>query len=254
MFDMGENENLKEIKEMKYQYIILPEYNSKELLSMEKEMLGLYISGHPLENIRHQIEAKTNINTMMLRQLMQTDLENGENIELEQNQAKLDLKDGQNVTYAGIISSVKKKYTKNNKLMAFITVEDLYGQAEIIVFENCYQACSNILVEENIVLIEGKLSIREDEEPKIVARTIKEFAEIKKKIFKLNITNLDEPTREKLKGAIYFFSGEKNNMQMQIENGEKIDTTKSGIYMTPEILKQFQDLVGERNAIVIESI
>ena len=126
MFDMGENENLKEIKEMKYQYIILPEYNSKELLSMEKEMLGLYISGHPLENIRHQIEAKTNINTMLLRQLMQTDLENGENVELEQNQAKLDFKDGQNVTYAGIISSVKKKYTKNNKLMAFITVEDLY--------------------------------------------------------------------------------------------------------------------------------
>ena len=126
MFDMGENEKLKEIKEMKYQYIVLPEYNSKELLSMEKEMLGLYISGHPLENIRHQIEAKTNINTMLLRQLMQTDLENGENIELEQNQTKLDLKDGQNVTYAGIISSVKKKYTKNNKLMAFITVEDLY--------------------------------------------------------------------------------------------------------------------------------
>ena len=254
MFDMGENDKLEEIKEMKYQYIVLPEYTKKEMLSMEKEMLGLYISGHPLENIRHQIEAKTNINSMMLREIMQTELENGENLEQEQNQLRLGLKDGQNVTYAGIISSIKKKYTKNNKLMAFITVEDLYGQTEIIVFESCYQACSNILIDDNIVLIEGRLSIREDEEPKIVARTITEFKEIKKKIFKLNITNLDETTREKLKGAIYFFSGEKNNMQMQIQNGEKLDITKSGIYMTPEILKQFQDLVGEENASIIESV
>ncbi len=252
MFDMGGSSNLDEIKEMKYQYIILPEYTKKEMLSMEKEMLGLYISGHPLENIRNQIEAKTNINTMMLRELMQTDSEDGENLDLEQNQIRLGLKDGQNVTYAGIISSVKKKYTKNNKLMAFITVEDLYGQAEIIVFDSCYQTCSNILINDNIVLVEGKLSIREDEEPKIVARTISEFVESKKKIFRLDITNLDEPTRKKLKGAIYFFSGEKNNMQMQIQNGEKMDTTKSGIYMTPEILTQFQELVGEANANVIE--
>ncbi len=254
MFDMGGNSKLEEIKEMKYQYIVLPEYTKKEMLSMEKEMLGLYISGHPLENIRTQIEAKTNINTMMLRQLMQTNLEDEENLDLEQNQTRLGLKDGQSVTYAGIISSVKKKYTKNNKLMAFITVEDLYGQAEIIVFDNCYQACSNILVNDNIIIVDGKLSIREDEEPKIVARIISEFTEVKKKIFKLNITNLSEITREKLKGAIYFFSGEKNNMQIQIQNGEKIDATKTGIYMTPEILKQFQELVGEENASIIESV
>ncbi len=252
MFDMGGNSQLEEIKEMKYQYIVLPEYTKKEMLSMEKEMLGLYISGHPLENIRNQIEAKTNINTMMLRELMQTDIENEENLDLEQNQTRLGLKDGQSVTYAGIISSVKKKYTKNNKLMAFITVEDLYGQAEIIVFDNCYQACSNILVNDNIVIIDGKLSIREDEEPKIVARTINEFVEVKKKIFRLNITNLNEIEKEKLKGAIYFFTGEKNNMQMQIQNGEKIDTSKTGIYMTPEILKQFQELVGNENASIIE--
>ncbi len=252
MFDMGESETLKEIKNMKYQYIVLPEYTQKEMLSMEKEMLGLYISGHPLENIRKQLEARTNINTKMLREFSQTELEDDEDLELEQNQTKSGLKDGQSVIYAGVISSIKKKYTKNNKLMAFITVEDLYGQAEIIVFESCYQACSNILMEDNIVLIDGRLSLREDEEPKIVARTITEFTEVKKKIFKVNITNLDETIKEKLKGAIYFFSGEKNNMQMQIQNGDNMDPVKRGIYMTPEILKQFQDIVGEENASIIE--
>ncbi len=225
MFDLGEK--APEIEEMKYQYTVLPEYTQKEMLSMEKEMLGLYISGHPLENIREQIEKRTNINTMILRQLNETssDEENDNVPELEQRAKVLGMQDGQNVTYAGIISSIKKKYTKNNKLMAFVTVDDLYGSAEIIVFESCYQTCANALLNDNIVLVEGRLSIREDEEPKIVAKTIKEFTdikngisstentnnlkEIKKKIFTLDITNLDELTREKLKGAIYFFKRRK---------------------------------------------
>ena len=91
-----------------------------------------------------------------------------------QNNEKSEFRDGQNVKFAGIIDSVKKKYTKTNKIMAFITIEDLYGSIEVIVFENCYQSCSNILMEDRVVLVEGRLSIREDDEPKIVASTIKE--------------------------------------------------------------------------------
>lgn len=218
-------------------------------------MLGLYISGHPLENMREQIEAKTNINTLMLRQIDgENELEtegqgefNGDNYETNQS----NFRDGQNVTYAGIITSVKKKYTKNNKLMAFVTIEDLYGQAEIIVFDSCYQNCSSILMEENIVLVEGRLSIHEDEEPKIVARTISTFTEIKAKVFELDITEASEDTKNRLKGAIHFFQGDKNNIQLQIVNGEKNDKA-GGIYMTPEILKQFEELLGEGKARIRE--
>ena len=85
------------------------------------------------------------------------------------------LQDGAQVKYAGIITSIKKKFTKSNKLMAFVTIEDLYGQTEIIVFENCYQNCSSILFVDNIVLVDGRLSVREDEDTKIVAREIKGF-------------------------------------------------------------------------------
>ncbi len=241
MFDLGENTQTPEIK---YNYTVLSEYDNKELLSMEKEMLGLYISGHPLENMRAQIEAKTNINTFQLRQI-----NNSEETDIENNYInnQTEFKDGQNVKYAGIITSVKKKYTKNNKLMAFVTVEDLYGPTEIIVFESCYQNSSSSLINENIVLVEGRLSIREDEEPKIVAKTITNFtaqAEVKRKVFELNITNLDDDTKNKLKGAIHFFQGDKNNIQMQIVNGERTDKA-GGIYMTPEILKQFEELLGE---------
>jgi DNA polymerase-3 subunit alpha len=240
MFDLG-GETQKE--EIKYNYIIEPEYDEKEKLSMEKEMLGIYISGHPLEKMRAQIEAKTTINSLKLREL-------SEPSEIEEDEKVTEYQDGQNVIYAGIVTSVKKKYTKNNTIMAFVTIEDLYGTTEFIVFDSCYRQCSDILVNDNIVEVEGRLSIREDEEPKIVARTIKEFAEIKKKAFELNVTNLNEETKEKLKGAIYFFNGERSNMQMQIKNGEKLDKA-GGIYMTPEILKEFQELVGEENAQII---
>ena len=240
MFDLGgETQN----EEIKYNYIIESEYDEKEKLSMEKEMLGIYISGHPLEKLRTQIEAKTTINSLKLREL-------SEPSEIEEDEKVTEYQDGQNVIYAGIVTSVKKKYTKNNTIMAFVTIEDLYGATEFIVFDSCYRQCSDILVNDNIVEVEGRLSIREDEEPKIVARTIKEFAEIKKKAFELNVTNLNEETKEKLKGAIYFFNGERSNMQMQIRNGEKLDKA-GGIYMTSEILKEFQELVGEENAQIV---
>ena len=115
----------------------------------------------------------------------------------------------------------------------------------------CYQACSSVLIEENIVIVEGRLSIREDEEPKIVARTITPFTETKAKVFELDITELNEETRNKLKGAIYFFQGDKNNIQLQIVNGEKVDKA-GGIYMTPEILKQFEEMVGAEKAVIKE--
>ena len=248
MFDIGNTAK----EEMKYNYTILPEYDKKELLSMEKEMLGLYISGHPLENIREQLEAKTNINSMDLRQIGNNAEGDGSEPELENyinNQTNF--RDGQNVTYAGIITSIKKKYTKNNNLMAFVTVEDLYGQAEIIVFDSCYRNCSSVLIDENIVVVEGRLSIREDEEAKIVAKSISAFTEAKHKVFELDITNADEETKEKLRGAIHFFQGDKNNIQLQIVNGDKVDKA-GGIYITPQILKQFEEILGEGKAGVKE--
>ena len=75
---------------------------------------------------------------------------------LKQNE-KAKFKDGQNVKYAGIITSVKKKYTKNNKIMAFVTIEDLYGTAEVLVFENAYLKAGKSLIEENVVMVDRKV-------------------------------------------------------------------------------------------------
>jgi DNA polymerase-3 subunit alpha len=163
MFDLSEvtetNENIDDIK---YKFNVLEEYSEKEMLSMEKEILGIYISGHPLDKMRDIIKKVANINTMEMVKIA------------EENKI---IEDGRTVKYAGIITSVKKKYTKNNTIMAFMTVEDLYGTVEIIIFDSVFSRSSNILVNENIILIEGRLSMREEEEVKIVANKITEIKE-----------------------------------------------------------------------------
>lgn len=240
MFDLAMPEE--NIKELQYSFNVQKEFSEKDLLSMEKEMLGIYISGHPLEKLREQIERETNVDSMKLKEianLQSTVLDEGEYIA-----RKNEYKDGQFVKYAGIITSVKKKYTKNNTIMAFVTVEDLYGTVEIIVFENCYQEASKYLVEESIVMVEGRLSIREDDEPKIVARSIKIFGDNKRKILTIDINGMEEKDKDKLRGIIRYFQGDKNNTPVQImEDG---DLKPCGaIYLTDDILKEIEEAIGK---------
>lgn len=208
--------------------------------------------GHPLEKIRSQIESQTTINTMELRNIdeQMSSTVNNEEIEMIKQNQKLKYQDGQNVKYAGIISSIKKKYTKNNKIMAFVTVEDLYGTAEIIVFENAYLKAGKSLIEENIVMIDGRLSIREDDTTTIIANDIKDFGEKKVKILTLDITNADEVQKDKLRGAIKYFNGDKNNINVQIKVNEELKPCGQ-IYLTEEILGVFEDIIGQDSVNVV---
>ncbi len=235
MFDLNPEDE--KVNDLKYSFTQLKEFTDKELLSMEKEMLGLYISGHPLEELRTQIEGTTNINTLQMRNINDNPNEIENNVQF--------FKDGQIVKFAGIINSVKKKYTKNNTIMAFLTVEDLYGQAEVIVFESCYEQAQNILLNDKIVLIEGRLSIREDEETKIVANKITEFGNKKQHLLQIDITNLDEEKKAQLRGAIKFFSGDSNNIGITVKDSNEVKPC-GGIYLNELIQKEFEELVGEQ--------
>ena len=242
----GGNSVNSQLDKMKYNYTVLKEYSEKELLSMEKEMLGLYISGHPLEQYRSRIEEEATINTLKMKEIQDVD----ESVEV---QDRPKYRDGQIVRMVGIVDSVKKKYTKTNKIMAFTTIEDLYGQCEVIVFENCYQMCSNYLMEGSIVIVEGRLSIREDEDVKIVANKIIEFKgdvqTHKSNVVTINITNLSDKQKDKLRGAIKFFAGDRNNCRIDIKNGDRVDSA-GGVLMSKDILNEFIDIVGNENIII----
>ncbi|MCI8272726.1 MAG: DNA polymerase III subunit alpha [Clostridia bacterium] len=241
MFDLSDSTEDSNLNEIKYSFEELPELSEKDFLSMEKEMLGIYVSGHPLEKMREQIIANTSISSMQMHEI-----DNQNSGEMEEIKENTKFVDGQNVKIAGIITSVKKKYTKNNKIMVFLTIEDLYGSAEIIVFEPTYFKAQDVLIEENIVMISGRLSIREDDVTKIVAQEIKNFGETKAKLLTLDITEVSEEQKDKLRGAIKFFNGNQNNINVMIKVGEELKSCGT-IYITDEILKIFEDIIGKEN-------
>lgn len=142
----------------------IPEFRRRVLLAFEKEMLGLYISGHPLEDYRDEVERNSDITSAQIQGMGNED---DHNVPQEK-----ELMDGRHVRIAGMVAEKKNKTTKNNQLMAFVTLEDLYGTVEVIVFPKVYQRYGDLLEEDSMVVVEGRLSCREDEEPKIVCDNV----------------------------------------------------------------------------------
>jgi DNA polymerase-3 subunit alpha len=132
------------------------EFSKDLLMAMEKEMLGVYLTGHPLSDYAEQI--------VKISTITSEDLAHAEGSE--------DVQDGMAVTMAGMISSKKTLITKKNKMMAFIQLEDLYGTTEVIVFPNVYEASLNLLKNDGVVVVRGSVNFKEDEEPKLLADRI----------------------------------------------------------------------------------
>lgn len=235
MFDLGETRE--EQEKHKYVFKVCDEYTDKELLAQEKDMLGIYLSGHPLAKLKEEILKVTNIDSLKMRAVADS------SEETEEMNAP-SFKDGQIVKYAGIINSIKKKFTKTNKIMAFVTIEDLYGQAEVIVFESTYMQAQDKLMEGSIVLVSGRLSIREEEAPSIVAMGITELVEKKERKLELDIRGLDEEKKAKLRGILKFFMGDRNNMKVEIidEEGTK---PCGAIFMPQGLEEEFKEIIGE---------
>lgn len=131
---------------------------TKELrLEMEKEMVGLYISGHPLDDVADTLKA---ISTIASYDLILSDDE------------PTDLADGQSVVIGGLVAGKRSLMTKKNQMMAFMNLEDLYGSTEVVVFPNVFEKCHNLLDGNQPIVVRGKLSFRENESPSILADSI----------------------------------------------------------------------------------
>ena len=145
-------------------YIQMPDISDKEKLIYEKEMLGIYVTGHPLDKIYKYLEKIVNINGKDKRQIIE-DIEEGKTSKY---------RDGQNVKFAGIINSVIRKYTKTGKILTILNVEDIYNSFEVLVFEQIYDKAKDSIAEDKIIGIVGRISIKENDEPKIIAQSISE--------------------------------------------------------------------------------
>jgi DNA polymerase-3 subunit alpha len=139
----------------------MEEYDKRLLLAMEKDMLGLYLTGHPLDTFEDQIRQHV------------THFSYEFEVSEEEDHHENKLSDNQFVRIAGLVADVKTISTKNNRLMAFVTVEDLYGQMEVVVFPNIYEECSRFLDSDSPIWVEGRINLKEDEQAKILASQIK---------------------------------------------------------------------------------
>ncbi len=153
-------------------------------------MIGLYISGHPLEEYEPELKSSVTVTTADLL----TDIESE-----TQNMGNSPELDGKKVTMGGIITSVKQKTTKTNNMMAFVELEDLYGTLEIIVFPKTYERFKNLLLQDSIVLVGGRISQKEEEAAKIICDTVAPLKKYmgKKLYIKIN-TELQPGIIEKL--------------------------------------------------------
>ena len=162
-------------------------------------MLGIYISGHPLKPYEKELKQISSINTAELYQMVE-----GVNGELSQ----VDEVDGMNITIGGIIVAVKNKLTKNNNMMAFLVLEDLYGSIEVIVFPKIYDGYLKYIKEDSIVVIEGSISSREEEEPKVICNKITPLNSFNKEKLYIRLKGgMDSESFNVLKGVFKKYSG-----------------------------------------------
>ena len=161
LFDMGQPTAGLAIEDT---YPDVGEYPYKQLLSMEKEMTGVYVSGHPLDEYRKELEA-LEINTAWVAELK------------ERPDAGID-EDGRQVVMGGILTALRPKATKKGAMMGFITLEDLTGQIECLLFPRIFERYNKLLELDMPVLLTGHLSVREEEDTKLLVDVVESLVQL----------------------------------------------------------------------------
>ena len=237
LFDLVSEE---EKEAYKVQYPNVPEYKKEIKLGFEKEVLGIYISGHPLEE--YEEKWKKNISAVTSDFLL--DEETGE--------AKI--KDNQNVTIGGMITEKTIKYTKNNKTMAFLTVEDLFGTVEVIVFPRDYEKYSRYLIEDEKVFISGHANVEEDKNGKLICEKIYSFDDTIRELWLQFATKEEFAEKEQMIYSLLSESDGKDEIVIYIASPRAMKRLGKNhtIRVNSEIVNNLTNFLGKNNVKVVE--
>ena len=216
------------------------EFPKEELLAFEKESLGIYVSGHPME--AYEESWRKNITAMA------TDFI----VDEETEAAKV--KDGDRVTIGGMITGKTVKTTRTNQMMAFITLEDLVGSVEVIVFPKDYEKNREVFVEDAKVFIQGRASIGDDPVGKLVCERVIPFAEIPKQLW-LKFPDKDAYFSEEARILDLLKMSEGNDsvvIYLEKEKAKKVLPSNRNVSADPELLSVLAEKLGENNVKVVE--
>ncbi|MFV0502927.1 MAG: DNA polymerase III subunit alpha [Lachnospirales bacterium] len=228
LFSLMEN-NVMEIEHLED----VEELKEKSRLNKEKEVIGVYLTGHPLNKYTNTLNKKTNI--------LSKDFIYDEDIKIN---------DGQSVTYGGLISGLKKIYTRKNELMGFLNVEDLLGNIEVVIFPNLFTKYREILYEDKVIIIDGTVSLKEGEKGKLIANKIYELREnTSEKTLWLKIDDKDQILE--VNNIIQNNKGDTNIIIYKSYSKEKIELSDDfNINHSSEILEKLTKYLGEKNVIL----
>ena len=239
LFDLVSDE---EKKEYEIRMPDVEEYDKEMILAFEKDVLGIYLSGHPLERYRNIMEKMISAKT--------TDFQPDEESGIPK------VYDGQKVIIGGMITEKTIKYTRNNKVMAFLTVEDLLGTVEIVVFPRDYEKWQSMLNEDARVFVQGRVNAEEDKPSKLILEKVRAFEDMPQELWiqfkdKAEYAEKEQELLETLKGyagvsAVVIYLKDVNAMK-RLPAGYHARISDS---LTGELRKKY----GESNVKVVERV
>ena len=237
LFDLVSEE---EKKAYEVRFPNVEEYSKEIKLGFEKEVLGIYLSGHPLEE--YEEKWRKNISAVTA------------DFMLDEETNAVKIKDNQSVVIGGIITEKTIKYTKQNKAMAFITIEDLFGTVEVIIFPRDYEKYSRYLNEDEKVFVAGHANVEEDKNGKLICEKIYSFDDTKRELWLQFATK--EAFEEKEKELYSLLYGSDGNDEIVIYIASPRAMKRLGqnynIHINPELVGNLTEFLGEKNVKIVE--
>ena len=222
----------------------LPEYSPQELMSMEKEITGLYLSGHPMDQYRELARRRGAVTIGSIL------------ADFGREEGPQTYQDGQRVAIAGVISTYKTRTTRNNTLMAYVNLEDDTAAMELLCFSRVLDESGGFIRENNAILAMGKISVRDEKEPQLMVDAIRPLSEDPmaahtaqgggQKLW-LRIPSREDPRMRKIKLALSFFPGEEQVI-LYYEDCQKRVGTRCQIH--PALVADLKERLGEANVVV----
>jgi DNA polymerase-3 subunit alpha len=226
IFDLGDTE---EHKSLKRRDVPVIEADKRELLRMEKETLGLYVSEHPLHSVREQLRRKTDCTLA----------------EIERR------RDGEIVTVGGIVSAVKGLTTKKGEPMVFMRLDDVTGGAEVVVFNSVYASSRELCVTDRILIVKGRIDHKQEGETKLLAMEVSQFeavAERRDVTIKIDARVARAGLIRELAGLVRDFPGDSHvNLLLQMSEGTKqfVLGPQYKVKPVPDFFAEAKALLGE---------
>lgn len=245
LFGLTEDEDFKAPEVM---YPNIKEFAKNNLLAMEKEMTGLYLSGHPLDEYAKSLKVMTSTTIQKIYDCKEA---HNEGIDHEE----YSIHDEDKVVVGGIITEVTQKVTRNNQIMAFIKIEDLSATIEVIVFPKTLDRVRNLIAADAFVIIKGRVSMKEDEAVKIICETMEPLEKVDSSKVYVRVDNLDmaRATKPKLMEICNEYAGN-TPLYVFTANDRKNYRMPRNMWvnLSSDIFLELEKVFGEGNVKIVE--